>query len=244
MAALNGQRVVVVGGSSGMGYAVARAAAAEGARVVIAARNAERMAAARASIAGDVTTQPLDARDEAAVEKFFRTLGALDHLVSTAHESSAGLGAMRAFPDLEIGAMRKFMDGKFWSQVTLARYAVPVLAPHGSITLFSGVASRKAMPRHTAIASVNGAVEAFARALAHEIRPRRVNVVAPGLTQTPTYDAIPEADRAAFFAGRAAHLPVGRVGRPDDIAETVLYLMKSGYSTGSVVDIDGGHLIE
>jgi NAD(P)-dependent dehydrogenase (short-subunit alcohol dehydrogenase family) len=241
---LQGQRVVVIGGSSGMGLAVARAAASEGARVAIAARNPERLARARAAITGDVTSHVLDARNEAAVQSFFKELGALDHLVSTAHESSAGIGAMRAFPDLEIAAARTFMDGKFWSQVTAAHYAIPMLAPHGSITLFSGVASRKAMPRHTAIAAVNGAVEAFARALAHEIRPRRVNVVAPGLTATSTYDSIPEKDRGAFFAARAAHLPVGRVGTPDDIAETVLYLMKSGYSTGTVVDIDGGHLVE
>jgi NAD(P)-dependent dehydrogenase (short-subunit alcohol dehydrogenase family) len=244
MISLEGQRVVIVGGSSGMGLAVARAAAAEGARVVIAARNPERLARAKAAITGDVTTHSVDVRDEAAVERFFKDLGAVDHVVSTAHESSAGIGAMRAFAELEIGAMRKFMDGKFWSQVTAARHAIPVLAPNGSITLFSGVASRKAMPRHTAIASVNGAVEAFARALAHEIRPRRVNVVAPGLTMTPTYDSIPENDRAAFFAARAAHLPVGRVGTPEDIAETVLYLMKSGYSTGAVIDVDGGHLVE
>jgi NAD(P)-dependent dehydrogenase (short-subunit alcohol dehydrogenase family) len=227
-----------------MGLAVARAAAAEGARVTIAARNVERLARAKASIAGDVESRGLDARDEAAGERFFKDLGALDHLVTTAHEGSAGLGAMRAFGDLEIAAMRKFMDGKFWSQVTVVRHAVPMLSAHGSITLFSGVASRKAMPRHTAIASVNGAVEAFARALAHEIRPRRVNVVAPGLTATPTYDAIPEADRAVFFATRGTHLPVGRVGTPEDIAEAVLYLVKSGYSTGTVVDIDGGHLVE
>ena len=151
---------------------------------------------------------------------------------------------MRPFPELEIAASRRFMDGKFWSQVIAARYAVSRLSPHGSITLFSRVASRKAMPRHTAIASVNGAVEAFARALAHEIRPRRVNVVAPELTATPTYDPLPDQDRAALFAARASHLPVGRVVRPGDIAETVLYLMKSGYSTGTVVDIDGGHLVE
>ena len=244
MSSLKGQRVVVVGGSSGMGLAVARAAAGEGARVVIAARNAERLERARKTIAGEITSRVLDVRDEAAVKTFFGELGELDHLVSTAHESSAGIGAMQPFPDLEVGAARRFMDGKFWSQVIAARYAAPRLSPHGSITLFSGVASRKAMPRHTAIASVNGAVEAFARALAHEIRPRRVNVVAPGLTQTPTYDSIPEKDRGAFFAARAAHLPVGRVGTPEDIAETVLYLMKSGYSTGTVVDIDGGHLIE
>jgi NAD(P)-dependent dehydrogenase (short-subunit alcohol dehydrogenase family) len=244
MMTLRGQRVVVIGGSSGMGLAAARAAATEGARVVIAARDAERLARARAAIAGEVTSRQLDARDEAAVQRFFAEVGPFDHLVCTAHESSTGLGAMRAFPELDIAAARRFMDGKFWSQVNAARHALATLSAHGSIILFSGVASRKAMPRHTAIAAVNGAIEAFARALAHEIRPRRVNVVAPGLTQTPTYDAIPEADRAAFFAGRAAHLPVGRVGTPEDIAEAVLYLMRSGYSTGTVVDVDGGHLVE
>jgi NAD(P)-dependent dehydrogenase (short-subunit alcohol dehydrogenase family) len=241
---LKGQRVVVIGGSSGMGLAVARAAAADGADVVMAARGKERLERARAAIGGTVRSQVLDARDEAAVGAFFEQLGALDHLVCTAHESGAGIGAMRPFPEMDIAAARRFMDGKFWSQVIAARYAVARLSPHGSITLVSGVASRKAMPRHTAIASVNGAIEAFARALAHEIRPRRVNVVAPGLTATPTYDALPDRDRAALFAARSAHLPVGRVGTPEDIAETVLYLMKSGYSTGTVVDIDGGHLVE
>jgi NAD(P)-dependent dehydrogenase (short-subunit alcohol dehydrogenase family) len=241
---LRGQCVVVIGGSSGMGLAAARAVAIEGARVVIAARDAERLGRARATIAGDVRSRQLDARDEAAVQRFFAEVGAFDHLVCTAHESSTGLGAMGAFPELDIAAARRFMDGKFWSQVNVVRHALATLDAHGSIILFSGVASRKAMPRHTAIAAVNGAIEAFARALAHEIRPRRVNVVAPGLTRTPTYDAMPEHDRAAFFAVRAAHLPVGRVGTPEDIAEAVLYLMRSGYSTGTVVDIDGGHLVE
>jgi NAD(P)-dependent dehydrogenase (short-subunit alcohol dehydrogenase family) len=87
-------------------------------------------------------------------------------------------------------------------------------------------------------------VEAFARALAHELRPRRVNVIAPGLTATTTYDSMPAPDREAFFASRAAHLPVGRVGRPEDIAGAVLYVMKNGYVTGTVVDVDGGHLVE
>jgi NAD(P)-dependent dehydrogenase (short-subunit alcohol dehydrogenase family) len=241
---LEDQRVVVIGGSSGMGLAVARAAAGAGANVVIAGRTAERLARARASIAGAVTTRVLDVRDEPAVKAFFAELGTLDHLVTTAHESSAGIGAMRPFPELEIAAARRFMDGKFWTQVTAARCAVGALSRQGSITLFSGVASRKAMPRHTAIAAANGAVEAFARALAHEIRPPRVNVVAPGLTATPTYDSLPEPDRAALFAARATHLPVGRIGTPEDIAATVLYLMQSGYSTGTVIDIDGGHLVE
>lgn len=241
---LKGQTVVVIGGSAGMGLAVARAAAAEGARVVIAGRSAERLARAAAEIAGRVETRVLDAANEADVEAFFEALGALDHLVVTAHQSSAGLGAMRVFPDIETRAARLFMDGKFWTQFVAAKHAVPRLSPHGSITLLSGAASRKAMPRHTAIAAVNGAVEAFGRALAHEIRPRRVNVIAPGLTATSTYDSMPAKDREALFASRAAHLPVGRVGTSEDIAQAVLYVMKNGYSTGAVIDVDGGHLVE
>jgi NAD(P)-dependent dehydrogenase (short-subunit alcohol dehydrogenase family) len=241
---LKGQTVVVIGGSAGMGLAVAKAATAEGARVVIAGRNAERLSRAAKEVGTPVETRVLDATNEPDVKAFFETLGGLDHLAVTAHQSSAGLGAMRVFPDVETEAARLFMDGKFWSQFIAARHAVPRLSPHGSITLFSGVASRKAMPRHTAIAAVNGAVEAFGRALAHEIRPRRVNVIAPGLTLTSTYDSMAARDRDAFFASRAGHLPVGRVGTPEDIAQAVLYVMNNGYSTGAVIDVDGGHLVE
>jgi NAD(P)-dependent dehydrogenase (short-subunit alcohol dehydrogenase family) len=241
---LKGQTVVVVGGSAGMGLAVAKAAAGEGARVLIAGRSAERLARAAAEIEGPVETRVLDATREADVKAFFEALAGLDHLVVTAHQSSAGLGAMQVFPALETSAARLFMDGKFWAQFIAARHAAPRLPPHGSITLFSGVASRKAMPRHTAIAAVNGAVEAFGRALAHELRPRRVNVIAPGLTATSTYNSMPARDRDALFASRAGHLPVGRVGTPEDIAQAVLYVMKNGYSTGAVIDVDGGHLVE
>ena len=241
---LKDQTVVVIGGSAGMGLAVARAAAAEGARVVIAARDAARLARAATEIEGKVETRVLDARNEADVAAFFEALGALDHLVVTAHQSSTGLGVMGVFPDVETGAARGFMDGKFWTQFNAAKHAMPRLSAHGSITLVSGAASRKAMPRHTAIAAVNGAIEAFGRALAHEIRPKRVNVIAPGLTATSTYDSMTARDREALFAGRAAHLPVGRVGTPEDIAQAVLYVMKNGYSTGAVIDVDGGHMVE
>jgi NAD(P)-dependent dehydrogenase (short-subunit alcohol dehydrogenase family) len=232
---LKGQRLVIIGGSAGMGRGIAGIAAEAGADVVIAARNEERLTEAAAAIGGNVEAVTLDLLDENTTRTFFETIGPFDHLAVTAHYSSVGVSAVAPIAELAVENGKKFMEGKFWA---------PLIAKHGSITLFSGVASHIPMPGHGAMAGVNAAVEAFGRQMARELAPIRVNVISPGLVDTPTYDGMPVERRAAMFERRAAAQPVGRTGTPEDIANAALFLMTNGYVTGQIVVVDGGHSVE
>jgi NAD(P)-dependent dehydrogenase (short-subunit alcohol dehydrogenase family) len=241
MTRLAGQHVVVIGGSSGMGLATAQAAVAAGARVTIAGRDPGRLGSAAGRIGESASARPLDITDEAAVQAFFAAIEPIDHLVMTAHASSVVTGAIDTLASMSVAAARAFMETKFWGPFIAAKHAQHRLVPTGSIVFFSGAAgARKLLPLHTAIGATNGAVEAFARQLAREIAPRRVNVIAAGLVRTPTYDGMESGAREAMYAGYAKNALVGRVGRAEDIAEAAVYLMSSGYVTGTIHEIDGG----
>lgn len=241
MSLLESQRVLVIGGSSGMGLAVAQAAARAGARVTIAARDTAKLERALAAIGHGARSRTLDVTDEAAVRRHFDADESIDHLVVTSHASSVVTGAIDSLAAMSIAAARAFMETKFWGPFTVVKHALPRLAERASVTLFSGAAgARKLLPLHTAIGATNGAVEAFARQLSKEIAPRRVNVVAAGLVKTPTYAAMTEAAREAMYAGYARSALVGRVGEPDDVAHAVMYLMTNSYVTGTILEVDGG----
>lgn len=233
---LTDKRVVIIGGSSGMGLASARAAAAAGAYVLIAGRSKEKLHRAMDEIEGEVEGHTLDVTREDEVRDFFAGIGALDHLVT-----AAASGVTGPFLGLESAAVRGVFDSKFWGQYFAARYGAPRIPAGGSITMFAGVASEKPLPGLVAYAAVNGAIEGLCRTLAVELAPIRVNVVSPGIVMTPAYAGMPEEERHTLFASLAEKLPVRRVGQPDDAAQTVLYLMRNGYTTGTVVCVDGGH---
>ncbi len=233
---LKDKRVVIIGGSSGMGLASARAAAAAGAYVLIAGRTKEKLHLAMEEIEGEVEGHTLDVTREDEVRDFFTGVGTLDHLVTSAASGGGG-----PFLELESTAVRGVFESKFWGQYFAARYGAPRIQPGGSITMFAGVASEKPLPGLVAYAAVNGAIEGLCRTLALELAPLRVNVVSPGIVMTPAYSGMPEQERHALFASLAEKLPVRRVGQPDDVAQAVLYLMRNGYTTGTVVSVDGGH---
>jgi NAD(P)-dependent dehydrogenase (short-subunit alcohol dehydrogenase family) len=234
---LEKQTVVVVGGSSGMGLAVAEASAREGARVVIASRSPEKLEAAAGRIGGDVHWQVLDTMHETSVADLFERLGAVDHLIIPG--SAVKTGPLRELPTSDA---QYTMQSKFWGPYLCAKHAR--ISPSGSIIFFSGILSRRPGMNDAVLASVNAAVEAMGRALAKDLAPTRVNVISPGMTGgTGAYVKIPDTVREAMFASIAERLPVGRIGRPVDIAEAALMLMTNGFITGIVLDIDGGGLI-
>ena len=215
--AFAGQRIAVVGGTSGIGAAIVRQAAAAGAEVVAAGRG------------------QLDIGAEDSIRDYFASLGPIDHLVVTAAFVRPG-----PFRGGDVAAARLSMEGKFWSQYLCARHA----QVGRSILLFSGAYSRRPAKGVSIIAAVNGAIEALGRALAVELAPVRVNVVSPGLVQgTGAYAGMPEAQREAMYAGAAARLPAGLVGDADSVAGPALALLASPYATGTVLDIDGGGLL-
>lgn len=233
---LSEKKVVVIGGSSGMGLAVAKMAADEGAEVVIAGRSVQKLRRAADEIRQPVETRSLDVTQEREVKEFFAESGELDHLVVTAATGVAG-----GFLELDTPSFRQVFDSKFWGQYFAARYGAQRIREGGSLTLFSGVAAAKPVAGLSAYAAVNGAVEALCRSLAVELAPLRVNAVSPGIVDTPAYAGMPPSERKKMFDSLAARLPARRVGRPEDVATAVVALMKNGYATGSVLSVDGGH---
>lgn len=230
-----GQRIVIIGGSSGMGLATARIAASEGATVVIASRSQEKLQIAKAQMQGTVEVLTVNVMDEASVKAFFDKVGEFDHLATPGNEA-----AMGPFIELDTAKARAAFDSKFWGQYYAARYGSPKMRAGGSITFFAGIWSQRPVPGSSVITAINSAVEGLGRALAMELAPIRVNTISPGIVDTPIYSGMAPEAKEAMFKGAAASLPVRRVGRPEEIAQTVLYLMSNGFATGNTLYVDGG----
>jgi NAD(P)-dependent dehydrogenase (short-subunit alcohol dehydrogenase family) len=233
------QRVLIVGGASGMGFALAGRLLRDGAEVVIAGRSADRLAHAAAALdSPHLHPEVADITDEDQVRRLCAAAGPLDHAVVTAADIN---GAYAPIHDFALGAARAVVEVKVLGPWLLAKHVSRGLASRGSITFTSGVAAYRPGPGASMLASANGALEALARALALELAPIRVNVVSPGWVDTPIWDTLAGDAKQARLAAMAARLPVGRVGRPDDIAEVFVAVQRSAFMTGTVVHVDGGH---
>lgn len=234
---LDGTKVVVFGGGSGVGLATAKLLGSLGAELVIMDRSKEKLDAAAKDFPGRVTMRVVDGKDAAAVNAFFAELGAFDHLVIPAGATDRG-GSFTS--ELTLEKFRATLDGKFWVQVAAAQAGARHIEPGGSITFFSGGASRRAMKGMVNIAAVNGALDAIVPTLALELAPTRVNAISPGTLRTTYWTGVPEAQLEQIMDHMAKSLPVGRVGTAEDIANAVLFLVTTGYVTGTVLAVDGG----
>lgn len=225
-------RILIVGGTKGIGRATAAAAVATGARVTATGRSAESLRALPVGVAGAV----LDFTDAGSVAALAEGLSEIDHLVLSASDAVAWGG----FADLGEDALRAAFDAKFWGYWRVIRALAPKLSSHGSITLVTGAAARAALPGTSGLAAVNGALEALAKVLAVEFAPRRVNTVSPGMTATEAYAGMPGEARASMFAAAAGKLPAGRIGAPEDVAQAILLAAANPFITGATLDVDGG----
>ena len=236
---LQQKRVVVVGGSSGIGLAVAQQAATQGAKGVIVSSNAERVQKAVEFISGEAQGQAVNVSDEGAVSTFFAKLGSFDHLVFTA-------GAALQLNDLaatDRAKPRHAFELRYWAALAAVKYASPHIRKDGSIVLTTGVAGRRPHKGWTVVASICGTIEALTRALAVELAPIRVNAVSPGIVRTNLWRSMNTDAREHLYESVGNSLPVGRVGEPYDIAQAYLFLMQEGFSTGQTVVVDGGTVL-
>jgi NAD(P)-dependent dehydrogenase (short-subunit alcohol dehydrogenase family) len=233
----DGQTVVIIGASAGIGEETAAAFAARGAAVTITGRSAERLKAAAGRIGGEVAVAAVDATDRAALDAFFATTGPVDHLVLAASPGAVGAGP---FPSLEEAALRTAFDGKFFAYVSALQAALPRLRAGGSVTLVTAASARAAFPGSAALGAVNGALEAIVPTLAVELAPVRINAVCPGVIDTHWWDAMPPDQRRGYFDAVAAASPVRRVGAPRDVADAIVYLAEAGFVTGTVLECTGG----
>jgi len=231
---LIGKRVVVVGGKTGIGFGVARAAHAADATVVVASRR--NVPAEERPDLVSFEQVSLDLCDEASVRAAFETIGSLDHLIVTAGSAAGSWGA---FMDEDMRGVRSYMESKFLGSWACARHAAPRLAKDGSITFLSGGTGARAKLGLAAVTSVFSAVEALSGSLA----PVRVNTIRPGFVETEFWNFLSEAQREEMRAKVRAKLPVRRVGTPADIGHAALFLMTNSYVTGTVLEVSGGELL-
>jgi NAD(P)-dependent dehydrogenase (short-subunit alcohol dehydrogenase family) len=233
--------VVVIGGSSGIGLAVARRCLADGATVVIAGRSRERLDAARAELGcpGRLDVVAADIGDRAQVAALFEHAGTVRHLVVTAADLPYG-PVMALTGDSIMRAVRS----KFLGPIYAAQHAAPRMTVGASITFTSGIAAYRPAPGGALAAIANGALESMVRAFALELAPIRVNAVSPGWVDTPLWDQLATSDaKQARLSQMAARLPAGRLAGPADIANTVSYLLEDDFVTGTVLHAEGGQLL-
>ncbi|WP_374404232.1 SDR family oxidoreductase [Niveibacterium sp.] len=236
MMSLAQHRILIIGGSNGMGLAAAQRLARKGAEVFIAGRSQAKLDAALGQIEGRATGVVADFTDAASLAAAAERIGRLDHLVLAA-SSNAAWGP---FVHTSADALRQAMEGKLIGYWQSLQAMLPILRRDGSVVMLSGAASRTAMAGTAGLAAVNGGITQMAQTLAKELAPLRVNVVSPGLVDTPAYDGLPVEVKQGMFAGAAKSLPVGRTGTSSDIAAAIEYLLDNGFTTGALLDVDGG----
>lgn len=232
----DGQKVVITGGSSGIGLAIAKSVVARNGQVILIGRNQDKLVQSAAELGNLATTYVLDVTEEKSVEKLFQALGSFDHLVT------AAAGTVRGkVTELDTTLARSMFESKYWGQYHCVKYGAPNMRSSGSIVLFSGWISRKPAVGVSTLAAVDAAIEALARTLALELTPIRVNAITPGMIDTPLWGTrlTPEQQRE-HFDNIAKSLPVGRAGTANDVAHAVMFLLENRFTTGSVLDIDGG----
>ena len=236
---LQGQRVVILGGTSGIGLATAKAAARCGAEVTVISRQQASVDRALAELPPGAGGWAADLTDPALVGRLFGDLGDIDYLVFTAGEPLT-LMDMAA---LDMDRAREFFALRYFGALWAMHAAAPYLQPGGSITLTTGIAGRRPGPGWAVAASICGAVESLTRALAVELAPIRVNAVCPGVVRSPLWASMTPASREQLYHDTAAAIPAGRVGEADDIAHAYLFCLTEPFATGSILTVDGGTVL-
>ncbi len=233
-------KVLIAGGGSGMGLALARRCLDARAQVIIAGRNEDRLARASEELRRPAQLKPIkaDISREDQVANLFEQIGPLDHVVSTAADIA---DAYELLPSLDLKAAQRVVESKFYGPLLLAKYGAPRLSASGSITFVSGIAAYRPAARGSVVAAVNAALEGLVRALAIELAPIRVNAVSPGWVDTSIWTFVAGDKKDETLSAMAKRLPVGRIGQPDDIADAICFLMGNTFTTGTILHVEGGH---
>jgi NAD(P)-dependent dehydrogenase (short-subunit alcohol dehydrogenase family) len=235
---LDGKRIVIIGGTSGIGLAVAQGAVAEGAEVVVGSSQAAKVETAARQLGNRASGHAVNVRDQDSVGAFFGEIGPFDHLVFTAGDWGAA-GLNRPTID-EPDRAADIFAVRYWGALSAIRYGRGHIRDGGSITLTNGMVAHRPRKGGALSTAMAGGIEFLTRGLAVDLAPIRVNAVCPGAILTGVWDGIPEDRREEQFQRMTRNLLVPRVGLPDEVAEAYLYLMRAGYTTGQVLLVDGG----
>lgn len=224
---LQNKRILIVGGSSGVGLAVAVQACKEGGNVIIASRTAaEKHDDLTAAVGHDIETYSFNVISEIETDMALKKIGNIDHLVITTRPEITPA----AFAETDLMQAKEAFETKFWGQYQLIQKAQGQISQNGSIVMTTGIAGEKIFKNFSTMAVINSATETLCRSLAIELAPMRVNVVSPGFV----------APKSSEVENYAQQFPSGRIASSEEVAEAYIYLMASSYSTGISVVIDGG----
>ena len=231
---IDGKKAIVFGGTSGIGLSATQMLSDKGAHVVALSRNPEKLQ----NLPKNVTTKKMNVLDRDALEQFFKEIGEYDILVNSA---TGGARAVGPFLSMDLEGYRASFD-KLWGYTNVVRYGTKYLKNNGNIVLVSGSPARKCRPGQIAISSVGGAVEAFARGIAPEIAPKRINIVSPGIIDTPM-SPLQGKEREDYYKNTTNNNLIPRAGTPDEVATGIIFAIENEFITGTTIDIDGGWLI-
>jgi len=231
---INGKKAIVFGGTSGIGLSATQMLSEKGAHVIALSRNPEKLQ----NVPKNVATKKMNVLDRNALEQFFQEEGEYDILVNSA---TGGARAVGPFLSMDLDGYRASFD-KLWGYTNVVRYGTKYLKDNGNIVLVSGSPARKCRPGQIAISSVGGAVEAFARGIAPEIAPKRINIVSPGIIDTPM-SPLQGKEREDYYKNTTSNNLIPRAGTPDEVATGIIFAIENEFITGTTIDIDGGWLI-
>ena len=231
---INVKKAIVFGGTSGIGLSATQMLSDKGAHVIALSRNPDKLK----TVPKNVTTKKMNVLDRDALEKFFQEVGEYDILVNSA---TGGTRAVGPFLSMDLDGYRASFD-KLWGYTNVVRYGTKFLKDNGNIVLVSGSPARKCRPGQIAISSVGGAVEAFARGIAPEIAPKRINIVSPGIIDTPM-SPLQGKEREDYYKNTTNNNLIPRAGTPDEVATGIIFAIENEFITGTTIDIDGGWLI-
>ena len=231
---INGKKAIVFGGTSGIGLSATQMLSDKGAHVIALSRNPEKLQ----NVPKNVATKTMNVLDRNALEQFFQEEGEYDILVNSA---TGGARAVGPFLSMDLDGYRASFD-KLWGYTNVVRYGTKYLKDNGNIVLVSGSPARKCRPGQIAISSVGGAVEAFARGIAPEIAPKRINIVSPGIIDTPM-SPLQGKEREDYYKNTTNNNLIPRAGTPDEVATGIIFAIENEFITGTTIDIDGGWLI-
>ena len=234
---LTNKNVVIIGGTSGIGLAVAKLIAKKGANLTIASRSLDRLSQAAETIQGNVQIGQIDTLKEESVKAFFSDRHNIDHIINFAGDSMSG-----GVVDADLPTAKNAMESKFWGQFYIGRYGGVKINPHGSLTFTGGSGPRP----HQAIATMaaNAGVVLLVESLAKELAPVRVNVVSPYYVNTPMWSGMVDTERQTLFDRVGKQLPIGRVAEIEDVAPTFLHVLESTYLNGANIPVNGGAMLQ